>query len=326
MSVYITGIVLLALPVIIMTGFAIGIYLGFRPPHTVEEGTPSDRGYVFEEVSVPTVGGKKLFGWFLPARTVAAEKAPTLVVTHGWGGNAEYALEMMEPFLGSDTNVLLFDVRSHGKSDPAFVTSLRSFAEDTGAAVDWVRAHVYEHAAGSPSISLVGHSMGGAAVLYTASQRTDIHMVISLSTFAHLDWLLCCLLKSFHVAESHIPWVIRIIEWVTGGDLDEYAPQNTINRGNCPVLVMHGTADEVLPFSQFEQIRAHCSNPCAIFIAVEGAPHYAVEHVHKHYRIIKRFLAGEKAGDGVGETGDLAPGSALAGSGLSAVLSAGKTG
>lgn len=285
----------------IIIGFTIFIYFGFRPQRRIESCSPSKYRCAYRNVYIPTRKGKILFGWFIPVKDARgkdiSKDAPTIIVTHGWGSNAEYSLDMMQPFIGPDrsSNILLFDVRSHGKSEREAVTTLKTFSEDTDAAMNWVQREVYgeqgtQNTSTHPPISLIGHSMGGAAVLLLASWRRDIASVISISTFAHMRWLLECFLRSFHVSKAHVPYVIRIIEWVSRFRLDDVAPVNTLNRVRCPVLLMHGTEDEVLPYSQLEQIRAASNNPKAIFAAVEGANHFTVEGLEHHLLLMKDVL------------------------------------
>jgi alpha-beta hydrolase superfamily lysophospholipase len=69
--------------------------------------------------------GKRLFGWLLPVPSAIT----SLVILHGWGGNAERMLPMALPFHRAGMNVLLVDARNHGRSDRHGFSSLPRFAE-----------------------------------------------------------------------------------------------------------------------------------------------------------------------------------------------------
>ena len=56
-----------------------GVHLGFRARRVREVGTPAGYGLAFETVRIPTVRGRHLFGWLLPAPGAAR----TVVVLHG---------------------------------------------------------------------------------------------------------------------------------------------------------------------------------------------------------------------------------------------------
>ncbi len=66
------------------------IHLGFRAPRLREHGSPADQGLAYQEAWIPTARDKRLFAWWLPG----GDSAPTLLMLHGWGGNAELMLPL----------------------------------------------------------------------------------------------------------------------------------------------------------------------------------------------------------------------------------------
>ena len=75
MSAFITVLLLIA---VVITLFVVGIHWGFRAPRQIENGTPQDLGFAFEQVWIPSVANKRLFGWFLPA----GNATQTLAIFH----------------------------------------------------------------------------------------------------------------------------------------------------------------------------------------------------------------------------------------------------
>jgi hypothetical protein len=111
-----------------------GVHLGFRAPRIRETGTPGDHGLAFEEVRIPTVRHRTLFGWLLPVPGATR----TVVVLHGWGSNAEQMLPIAAPLWRAGLNVLLSDARNHGNCDSDLLTALViRYAE-------WVIGHRFE--------------------------------------------------------------------------------------------------------------------------------------------------------------------------------------
>ena len=168
------GFALLA--ILSMLGVNRLIRFSLTAPRVPEIGVPE--GLPWYEVQIPTVRGKTLFGWFIPAN----EGAPALAVVHGWGGNAEMMLPLLKPLHAAGYSLLFFDARSHGRSDVDTFASLPRFAEDLEQAVNWLQAQPNVDA---KYVGVIGHSVGAGAGLLLASQRRDLFAVVSLAAFAH---------------------------------------------------------------------------------------------------------------------------------------------
>ena len=274
---------LLILPGLVVL-LLLAIHLGFRPPRNVETGTPADLGIDFTSVDIPTTGGNRLFAWLLPA----TRQAPVIVILHGWGGNAELMLPVARPFLKAGMNVLLLDSRNHGGSDSDSFSSLPRFAEDAGCAVDWVKSRFNNP---SQKIVLLGHSVGAGAVLLEASRREDIFAVISISAFAHPEWMMRRYLERFHLPGLLLNGILRYVEWVIGHRFEQIAPLNTLGNISCPVLLVHGVTDNIVPASDAE-VLSHAAD--VELLLVNDAGHHSVDRIEEHGERLIHFLV--KAG------------------------------
>ena len=259
------------------------IHLGFRVPRNLEKTDPGRMELAFQTVSIPTVSQKRLFGWLLPV----PGGTTTLVILHGWGGNAEQMLPMALPFHRAGMNVLLVDARNHGRSDRDGFSSLPRFAKDLEKSIEWLK-RTYPDC--SRKVALLGHSVGGGAVLLTASRRSDIDAVISVSAFAHPKWMMQRFLKRMHIPAPLITFVIRYAEWVIGYRYEEIAPINTICHIKCPVLLVHGKADRTVPVEDALTIERGCRRPYIRLLMVENAGHESVEKIKGHKEELVQFL------------------------------------
>ncbi len=247
------------------------LHLGFRAPRRRERGDPSATGMRFREVIIPTVRDIPLRGWLLELRDGGGDDVPTVVIVHGWGANMELMLPLARPFHDAGFRILLFDARNHGSSPRDGHSSMPKFAEDAQAALDWLDAAGLR----GPRI-LAGHSIGAAAVLLAASRRRDVAGVIAIAAFAHPARLMARGLRRLHLPAPVIRMILRYIEWVIGHDYDDIAPENTICRIRCPVLLVHGTADRVIPVTDMDRI-ARCRKKNIRTLRVEGADHDSVD-------------------------------------------------
>ena len=269
-------LILIALPVLLV----LFIHQGFRAPRIREEKTPAELGIRYEEVSIPADKGKQLFAWFLPGQP----SAPTIIIIHGWGGNAELMLPLAHPFHEAGLNVLLIDARNHGRSDESGHSSLPRFAEDIGSAIDWIAKYK------GGRIILLGHSVGGGAVLFAASRRTDISAVISISAFAHPKWMMHRYLSSKKIPRLLIYWILNYVEWLIGQRFDTIAPMNTACKAHCPVLLVHGKEDKTIPLSDALTIINNCKDHSIKLLQIEGADHDSVDKIEAHAHHLTNFL------------------------------------
>ncbi|WP_202114674.1 alpha/beta hydrolase [Vreelandella zhuhanensis] len=192
-----------------------------------------------EAARFATQRGRWLEGWWLPA----AWPRGHVVLTHGWGANRATLLPLAPLLLEAGWNVLLFDVRNHGDSDSDTFSSMPRFAEDIDAALAWLK----QTQAALPT-ALIGHSVGAAATLLAASRRDDIAAVVSLASFAHPDSMMRRWLAQKGLPFFPLGWyVLRYVEHVIGHRFDAIAPVNTLGRIRCPVLLVHGESDTVIP-------------------------------------------------------------------------------
>lgn len=276
------GILLLAL-VAIPVALLFIIHVMFRAPRLKEKGGPADFGVTCQEVRIPAINGKCLYGWWLPM----PETNVTVVVMHGWGSNMELMLPLALPLHKAGLNVLLVDARNHGRSDSDTFSSMPKFAEDTGAAVDWLKQN---RTGSAEKIVLLGHSVGAGAVLLEASRRTDISAVISIAAFAHPEWMMRRYLGRFRAPEFFKRGVLRYVEWVIGYRYEEIAPMNTACLTHCPVLIVHGADDQTVPASDAYAIRDNCPAKSIDVLLIHGAGHDSVNAIEQHSGKLVAFL------------------------------------
>ena len=74
------------------------------------------------------------------------------------------------------------------------------------------------------------------------------------------------------------------------------ANEAKIGRVRCPVLITHGTADDVVPFEQGERLFAAANEPKQ-FIRLEGHGHPPPNQTD-FYEAVRRFLASMSPGSG----------------------------
>lgn len=295
---YLTGT---ALTLALLTSlFLAALHLGFRAPRIRECGTPADLGMKYEAVKIQTVSGKQLFAWWLPVPGADS----SLIILHGWGGNAELMLPMALPFQHAGINVLLVDARNHGNSDADTFSSLPRFAEDLDHAIDWLRQRRPESAR---RVALLGHSVGAGAALLSASRQKHIDAVISVSAFAHPEWMMKRFLRRFHLPGPITGLILGYVQWIIGHRFSDIAPVHSVCRIDCPILLVHGRADSTVPVEDARAIAAGCPESRITLLEIDEAEHDSVEKIEQHGIELVRFLQREGFGDQAGRPVEPSP-------------------
>ena len=169
--------------------------------------------------------------------------------------------------------VLRFDFTGLGHSDGEFAnTNFSSNIADLVAAADWLRA---THAA--PQL-LIGHSLGGAAVLMAAGEIPEIRAVATIGAPA----------DAAHVAHNFAAHVERIeadgaAEVTLAGrkftirkqfldDLKDTRARERIGALKKPLLIFHAPLDETVGIDNAKVIYEAAKHPKS-FVSLDGADH-----------------------------------------------------
>lgn len=149
---------------------AIAVEATLKPAPAPIDHTPLDDGFAYEDLTLETVDGVELKGWYLPSRTGAA-----IIVLHGYGGNRLEMLGRAELLARHGNGVLLYDERGSGESGGA-----RTFgwldAQDVSLALEYLQNKVEID---PKRIGILGFSIGGQIALRAASQLDQISAVVA---------------------------------------------------------------------------------------------------------------------------------------------------
>lgn len=275
-------------------GFHRAIVQGLHAPRLRHEPPLSARplpGGTLEPLRLPGPRGRGLAAWMVwPCRDAAPHQLPAVLAMHGWGANASTMWPVAAPLVNAGMAVLLLDARCHGDSDDEAFTSLPRFAEDIAAGLRWLGAQPRVDAG---RIALLGHSVGAAAALLHASRTArqegqPVAAVVSLAAFAHPEELMRRILRERGVPYPVLGWaVLRHVQKAIGERFDAIAPVNTIRAVDVPVLLVHGRADETVPFEDAPRLQRAAR--AARLLAVDGG-HDLREALAPHAAAIAEFL------------------------------------
>lgn len=209
--------------------------------------TPAGWGIEYEELRLRTPDGQTLHGWWCPQRE---ETAPRLLFFHGNAGNREHRLENVAALWRAGISVLIFDYRGYGGSSGK--PSEDGLLADGLTAYDWLAARQ----PGAP-VALFGRSLGGAVAAAVALRRPAAGLILE-STFT----------SAADMAQKMLPF--PGVRRITRARYDVLAAVRALTM---PLLVIHGTADELVPFAMGERLFDAAAAERKQFRAVPGGRH-----------------------------------------------------
>lgn len=170
-------------------------------------------------------------------------------------------------------SVLRFDFTGLGNSDGDFAnTNFSSNVQDLLAA-----ANALEKNHKAPSL-LIGHSLGGAAVLSAASQIPSIKAVATIgapATAQHVKHLFSSAessIKEQGLANVAIGSRQFTIKEQLLDDLEQHTSTDYIASLRLPLLIMHSPIDSIVPVSEASKIYQTALHPKS-FISLDNADH-----------------------------------------------------
>lgn len=169
--------------------------------------------------------------------------------------------------------VLRFDFTGLGNSDGDFAnTNFSSNVDDLLAAADWLRS---EHEA--PTL-LIGHSLGGAAVLRAAHEISEVQAVCTIgapATASHVQHLFAASLDQIREAgEATVKIGLRefSVKQQLLDDLDEYGSTDHIGNLKKPLLIFHSPVDNIVSVDEAAAIYRAAKHPKS-FVSLDQADH-----------------------------------------------------
>jgi fermentation-respiration switch protein FrsA (DUF1100 family) len=201
-----------------------------------------------EDAQFDTDDGLTLDGWFLPGMGVGAT---TVIVFNGNGGNRGDRVPLAKALSSRGYGVLLFDYRGYG-GNPGRPT-------EDGLLADGRAAVAYLESRGDidqTRIVYFGESLGAAIAIATARHRSPAVLVLR-SPFTSLP----------DVASVHYPVLPMSLLLA-----DRYPNERIIGDVDAPILVVAGSGDRTVPFSQSERVFQAARDPKRLVI-ITGADH-----------------------------------------------------
>jgi hypothetical protein len=224
---------------------------------------PKSVGLDFRDVAFTAADGVRLHGWLISGRAPV-----TLLYSHGNGGNIGDRVTIARLLVRElGVGMFMYDYRGYGRSEG--VPSEAGLVRDALAA----RAALLREGVAPEHLVYFGRSLGAAVTVDLALAHPPRGVVLE-SPFASVRAM----------ANAVLPGA----GYVFGTRWDTLAK---IPRLRAPLLVLHGDADDVVPFAQGRAVFEAAPEPKTFFTIRDGR-HYDMEAAWSEYWAAWRaFLA-----------------------------------
>ncbi len=251
--------------------------LGRPYPREPRSWHPFDLGLPWEDVRFPTAGGLTLHGWWIPR-----PGRPGVVVAPGHRSPKPWLLGIAGHLWRAGFQVFLFDYRARGESEGDRITLGNWEIYDLMAALDVA----LERLEGAP-LGLLGYSMGGALAIVAAARRPEVAAVVADSPFADQKGVIeAGFRRTFRLPAAPF---LPVAERFLGVRLDRIRPLEVVDRiAPRPLLLIHGTADEMVPVEHSRRLYARAGEPKAYW-ELEGVLHVGA-YFHDRPGYVRRVV------------------------------------
>lgn len=185
-----------------------------------------------EQAFVETEPSVRVEGWFYPAADASGSaKRPAVLITHGNYETIDGGMYHAQGLHDLGLSVLLVEYRGYGRC--AGKPTQTGILRDLLAWQTWLAARPEVD---STRIVYFGRSLGGAAAAQLAGARPPRALILE-STFSSLD--------SMALRRLGLPILLR----------DHWRTDQVLARLDCPVLLLHGRGDSVIPVAEARHLR-----------------------------------------------------------------------
>ena len=235
------------------------VYVYFRADSMIFLPQPSSYQDNQDILKIKTAENKNISAIYLPN----SQAKYTILYAHGNAEDLGYIKPQLEKIRDLGFSVLAYDYRGYGTSEGT-PTEKAAYQD-----IDTAYNYLTQILKISPQqIIVFGRSVGGGSAVDLASKKPVAGLIV----------------------ESSFTSIFRVVVPVPLLPFDKFTNLDKIKKVKCPVLIIHGKSDEIIPFSHGEELFAAVSSPKLSFW-VEKASHNDLSFVagEKYWEMLKKF-------------------------------------
>ena len=208
-------------------------------------------------------------------------KGPIVVFVHGWAGRATQFRKFIEHFTANGFQAVAFDGPAHGQSEGS-KTDLIEFKE--------VLEELFKQLPSEPK-SVITHSFGGVATLYSIMNGIPITRLINISSPTIADEIINTYLRTINGTKKTGDYFKEYIKKTNGKPFDEFSSLYFIQHLSQPLnlLLIHDEEDKEAIIRHSEELIKVF--PAARLIRTKGLGHTRILKDDTVIETCLRFIA-----------------------------------
>ncbi len=265
-----------------------------HPDHEAMYMLPSDLSMNYENVTIATIDGLDLKGWFIePINTTNPNCNTTIIVLHGATHSKAFMLDHYGlGFYEQGFRLLFFDSRNRGESPDTDLGLTWGIDEvkDIRAAVDFTKA---QPEVNSSKVVVFAESQGAATLLFYTAKYNDVSSVIADSSWANGAQMI----KQAYPMRAGFPWIIfgqitiAMLENHFGFTFEDISPVDVVSNITTPTYLIHGNDDlDINPADSTTLYDALPVSTTKLLWRVDGRGHVEVYLESDYFTRITQFI------------------------------------
>ncbi|MDX2506616.1 MAG: alpha/beta hydrolase [Gammaproteobacteria bacterium] len=220
-------------------------------------------------------------------RTWGPDNAPTVLLSHGWGGRCTQFYPFIAPLVEAGYRVLGFDVPGHGDS-----SGKRSNMLDVASIISEISKTE------GPFEAVIGHSFGtGTALLAIDKYQVETKKVILIAYFSDVFWVIEIFGQLFSLRESTLEAMRQaalkkfVNTYGVAWKWEDISPMQTIKSVKGDILLIHDEKDHEIPYKQASPLQKVV--PQAKVMTTSGYGHRKILMYKNCIETVVNFINGE---------------------------------
>jgi pimeloyl-ACP methyl ester carboxylesterase len=215
-------------------------------------------------------------------RTWSWGHGPTVLFIHGWGGRGTQVCSHVEALNQAGFKVVGLDLPAHGESTGSHTNYIGMSTAITAILKNIDNLH-----------SVITHSFGGLLFAHTYQDMLPLKNIVFICPPKSYQTAFDFFSKTLPLPREITNQIINTVKDATTEDTySKFITVKNVMRITQPVLVVHDKNDDVVPFTDGEEVAKNIKN--CIFYASEGLGHHRILHDQEIIKVITKFISKDR--------------------------------